>query len=495
MFDLSEKIALVTGASRGIGKSISMILAQNGAHVICVSRNIDDVQSVANKITDQKFIATAESCDISDSNNVTELVKKIIEKHGRIDILINNAGITRDNLLMRMSDDDWNEVINVNLKAAFTAVKAASRTMIKQRCGRIINISSVVGLTGNAGQTNYAASKAGLIGMTKSIARELSSRGMDIVWLGSKGGMEEKIIPKHGYPIHCIHSSGLRGKSLFAFIKGVCLLAIGFIQTISIFLKNKPNIVIGMGGYASGVGGIVAKIFSTRLVIHEQNAIPGTTNRLLSRIANKSFQAFDNSFDSKVKAVTVGNPILFQAKTKNCPKSVNNLLVLGGSLGAKKINELIPLIKTPLNIWHQTGDSHIETTKLAYQDSLHLNVHIESFIENMAEAYVWADLVICRAGAMTISELIATKSIAILIPFPYAVNDHQTQNAKKLSDVGAGLLLDESNLDVNEIDDILQKMTPAKLELMTNILEKLQTENAEKVITDYLLIPSRSNSN
>jgi UDP-N-acetylglucosamine--N-acetylmuramyl-(pentapeptide) pyrophosphoryl-undecaprenol N-acetylglucosamine transferase len=328
-----------------------------------------------------------------------------------------------------------------------------------------------------------------------AIARELSSRGMDVEWLGSKGGMEEKIVPKHGHPIHCIHSSGLRGKSLFAFIKGVCLLAIGFIQTISLFLKNKPNIVIGMGGYASGIGGIVAKIFFTRLVIHEQNAIPGTTNRLLSRIANKSFQAFDNSFDSKVKAVTVGNPILFQAKTKNCPKSVNNLLVLGGSLGAKKINELIPLIKTPLNIWHQTGDSHIETTKLAYQDSLHLNVHIESFIENIAEAYEWADLVICRAGAMTISELIATKSIAILIPFPYAVDDHQTQNAKKLSDVGAGLLLDESNLDVNEIDDILQKMTPAKLELMTNILEKLQTENAEKVITDYLLIPSRSNSN
>jgi 3-oxoacyl-[acyl-carrier protein] reductase len=178
MFDLSEKIALVTGASRGIGKSISMILAQNGAHVICVSRNIDDVQSVANIITDQKFIATAESCDISDSNNVTELVKKIIEKHGRIDILINNAGITRDNLLMRMSDDDWNEVINVNLKAAFTAIKASSRTMIKQRSGRIINISSVVGLIGNAGQANYAASKAGLIGMTKSIARELSSRGI-----------------------------------------------------------------------------------------------------------------------------------------------------------------------------------------------------------------------------------------------------------------------------------------------------------------------------
>ena len=180
MFDLSEKIALVTGASRGIGKSISMILAQNGAHVICVSRNIDDVQSVANIITDQKFIATAESCDISDSNNVTELVKKIIEKHGRIDILINNAGITRDNLLMRMSDDDWNEVINVNLKAAFTAIKASSRTMIKQRSGRIINISSVVGLIGNAGQANYAASKAG-IELTFEIATAIDLAGRDVL--------------------------------------------------------------------------------------------------------------------------------------------------------------------------------------------------------------------------------------------------------------------------------------------------------------------------
>lgn len=178
MIDLSDKIALVTGASRGIGQSISMILAQNGAHVVCVSRNVNDVQSVADKITHQKFNASAVSCDISDSNNVTELVKDIIEKHGRIDILINNAGITRDNLLMRMSEDDWNEVVNVNLKAAFTAIKAASRSMIKQRSGRIINISSVVGLIGNAGQVNYAASKAGLIGMTKSVAREFASRGI-----------------------------------------------------------------------------------------------------------------------------------------------------------------------------------------------------------------------------------------------------------------------------------------------------------------------------
>ena len=178
MFDLSEKIALITGASRGIGQSISTVLAHSGAHVICVSRNISDVQTIADTITDQKFVASAASCDISDSNNVSELVKDLIEKYGRIDILVNNAGITRDNLLMRMSEDDWDKVLNVNLKAVFTSIKVASRSMIKQRSGRIINISSVVGLTGNSGQVNYAASKAGLIGMTKSIAKEFASRGI-----------------------------------------------------------------------------------------------------------------------------------------------------------------------------------------------------------------------------------------------------------------------------------------------------------------------------
>ena len=155
-----------------------MILAQKAAHLICNSRNINDVQSVVDDITNQKFNASAASCDISSTDNVTSLVKNIIDEHGKIDILVNNAGITRDNLLMRMSEDDWDKVLNVNLKAVFTSIKVASRSMIKQRSGRIINISSVVGLTGNSGQVNYAASKAGLIGMTKSIAKEFASRGI-----------------------------------------------------------------------------------------------------------------------------------------------------------------------------------------------------------------------------------------------------------------------------------------------------------------------------
>jgi len=178
MFDLSGKVALVTGASRGIGCSIAKTLAQNGAHVVCVSRNVSDVQSVADEITAAGGTAAAVACDISDSDNVTKLVKETVGTHNHLDILVNNAGVTRDNLLMRMSEDDWNTVLNINLKAAFIAIKAAARTMIKQRKGRIINISSVVGLMGNAGQVNYAASKAGLIGLTKSTARELALRGI-----------------------------------------------------------------------------------------------------------------------------------------------------------------------------------------------------------------------------------------------------------------------------------------------------------------------------
>ena len=180
MFNLSEKVALVTGASRGIGCSIAKTLAQNGAHVVCVSRNVSDVQSVADEITAAGGAATAVACDISDSDNVTKLVKETVVTHNHLDILVNNAGVTRDNLLMRMSEDDWNTVLNINLKAAFIAIKAAARTMIKQRKGRIINISSVVGLMGNAGQVNYAASKAGLLGATKALALEVAKRNITV---------------------------------------------------------------------------------------------------------------------------------------------------------------------------------------------------------------------------------------------------------------------------------------------------------------------------
>lgn len=176
MLELNERVAIVTGASRGIGKAIAVSLSQGGAHVVCVSRNEKDVQTVANTLSQ----GSAAECDVSSSESFSHLVKHVTDTYGRLDILINNAGITRDSLIMRMKEDDWDLVMNINLKGAFNGIKSVSRYMMKQRSGRIINISSVVGLTGNAGQANYAASKAGLIGLTKSTAKELAPRGITV---------------------------------------------------------------------------------------------------------------------------------------------------------------------------------------------------------------------------------------------------------------------------------------------------------------------------
>ncbi len=325
-----------------------------------------------------------------------------------------------------------------------------------------------------------------------AIAKELTNQGANIEWLGGRNSMEESLVPKHGYQLHRVHTSGLRGKNLLTLLKAFFLLFLGLIETISIFLRFRPDRVVGMGGYVSGIGGMVAKIFFVPLIIHEQNTVPGTTNKMLGKFARQSLQAFDNTFDLSMNAVTVGNPILFTPKPKSIPKSVNNLLVLGGSLGAQKINETITRIKTPLNIWHQTGVKHLETVKLAYENNPNTNLCIEPFIENMAEAYAWADMVVCRSGAMTVSELVATKTIAILVPFPFAIDNHQTKNAQYLSDQDAAILLEDSLLDAETIEKHLRSLTTKKLKDMSSALESLQISSPEKMIVDYILMPNRS---
>ena len=180
MFSLKNKVSVVTGASRGIGKSIAKIYAKAGAHVCCISRNKDTLDEVVESIVSNGGSASINAFNVSKSIEFQDNINDIVKQYGTIDILVNNAGITIDKLIMRMNDDDWNKVLEVNLKGAFNGIKSVTRTMMKARSGRIINISSVVGLTGNPGQANYAASKAGLIGLSKASAKELATRGITV---------------------------------------------------------------------------------------------------------------------------------------------------------------------------------------------------------------------------------------------------------------------------------------------------------------------------
>ncbi len=320
-----------------------------------------------------------------------------------------------------------------------------------------------------------------------SIAKELSKRGAIVEWLGGRDSMESDLVPRHKIKFNGVFTSGIRGKKLITILRALFLLSFGFIQTVIVFIKYRPNAVIGMGGYASGIGGLIAKIFFVPLFLHEQNTIPGSTNKLLSKISTLNFQAFENSFNKEVNAITTGNPILFEPNSKKVVAEVKNLLVLGGSLGAKKINEIMPQIKTPINIWHQTGKSHFDEVKALYRSSDHHQVKIDPFISNMKEAYAWADLVVCRAGAMTVSELIATKTIAILIPFPYAIDNHQTVNAQYLSKRESGILIDEKNLTPEAIDEQISQLDRVKLKEMSKNLGLLKVQYPERLIVDYLL--------
>ena len=190
MFNLANKVAIVTGASRGIGKVIAKVFANAGAHVVCVARTEDAIKSLSDEINTNGGSASFQTCDIGDGYAFSSLISDIAKEQGKLDILVNNAGVTQDNLLMRMKEDQWDTVLNINLKGAFHGMKAAVRPMMKNRSGRIINITSIVGITGNPGQANYAASKAGLIGMSKSVAKEVATRGITVNciapgWIGT----------------------------------------------------------------------------------------------------------------------------------------------------------------------------------------------------------------------------------------------------------------------------------------------------------------------
>lgn len=300
-----------------------------------------------------------------------------------------------------------------------------------------------------------------------AVADELRARGCEVHWLGTRRGIEARLVPERDYPIHFLKVSGLRGVGMRARLRGLLALAAAGIQAFAIVRRLRPRVVLGFGGYATGPGGIAARLLGVPLVVHEQNAIAGTTNRLLARVANLVLDAFPDVLPG---ARLCGNPVrpaiaaLAAAPAERCHPGAPHLLVLGGSLGARALNTLVPAALALLPpesrpvVRHQCGEAHVEAARAAYR-AAGVAVEVRPFIADMAEAYVWADFAVCRAGALTVSELAAAGLPAILVPFPHAIDDHQYHNARWLADAGAALVFREASLDAGQLAAAIAALT------------------------------------
>jgi len=331
-----------------------------------------------------------------------------------------------------------------------------------------------------------------------AVADELKQRGVPVVWMGTKKGIEARLVPDAGIEVDWLGMSGLRGKGALTLLFAPIKIIMACYQALRILQKRKPSVVLGMGGFVSAPGGLMAWLTRVPLLIHEQNAVPGMSNRLLSKIANKVMEAFPKSF--KTESMHVGNPVRRAIISLSSPEQRNKerqgalrVLVFGGSLGAARLNEIVPqacasiLKERELLIKHQAGPGNFDQTRLNYA---HLKVKAEvlEYIDNMESMYSWADVVICRAGAMTIAELAAAGVASILIPYPYAVDDHQTFNAKYLSDSGAAILLKQEDLNVETLVNVLNKMDRDKTLEMANKARQLGMPESTKLVTEVCLL-------
>ncbi len=300
-----------------------------------------------------------------------------------------------------------------------------------------------------------------------AVADYLRDRGVEVRWLGARGGMESRLVPKHNYLIDYVSIGGLRGKGLIGWLLAPYKINIAIFQALRLMLKFKPDAVLGMGGFVTGPGGVAALLLSRPLIIHEQNAIAGLTNRLLARVADWVLQAFPDALAAR-GAVTVGNPVRESISNLNAvaegqdPEQPMHLLVIGGSLGARALNETIPQALAQMDgadrpeVRHQCGVQHFDGAKAAYREAA-VEAGVVPFIDDMARAYRWADLVICRAGALTVSELAAAGVPSILVPFPYAVDDHQSANGQLLVDAGGAEMVQQSAFTVASLGAILNR--------------------------------------
>lgn len=302
-----------------------------------------------------------------------------------------------------------------------------------------------------------------------AIARALIADGASVSWLGTAAGIEARLVPAEGLELHTIDVAGLRGKRLSTLLAAPMKLTRACAQAFALVRRLDPALVIGMGGFAAGPGGLAARLQGRPLLIHEQNAAAGLTNQLLSRLASTVLQAFPDTFAPERVPETVGNPVradilaLADPDTRFADRQdAPRLLVLGGSGGALAINQQVPAALARLpeagrpQVRHQAGRS-LDAAQAAY--ARHgVSGEVSAFIDDMAEAYGWADMVICRSGALTVAELAAAGLGALLVPYPYAADDHQRANGQYLVTVGAARLIDQSELSAERLADEIAEL-------------------------------------
>jgi UDP-N-acetylglucosamine--N-acetylmuramyl-(pentapeptide) pyrophosphoryl-undecaprenol N-acetylglucosamine transferase len=303
-----------------------------------------------------------------------------------------------------------------------------------------------------------------------AVANKLRAQGVDIAWLGTQRGLESRVVPAANIPLYTIPISGLRGKGVLGWLLAPFRISYAILVAMGIVHKLKPGAVLGMGGFVAGPGGMASWLLRRPLLVHEQNAIAGLTNKLLARFADTVMEAFPAAFSERFAPVQTGNPVREDIAALASPEQrladrsgAIRVLVVGGSLGAQALNQSVPAAIEKLDtqqrpeVWHQTGKPMLEQTRADYASKA-IPARVDAFIDGMAEAYAWADVVICRAGALTIAELAAAGVASILVPYPHAVDDHQTANARFLEQGGAAVLLPQDKLGASVLADLLQDL-------------------------------------
>ena len=322
-----------------------------------------------------------------------------------------------------------------------------------------------------------------------AVAAEMRAAGWEVVWMGARGGMEERLVPKHGYQTAWIRAKAARGKGLLQKLLLPTNLLYSFWESARHIRRIKPSVVLGLGGYVAFPGGMMASLLNKPLALHEQNAIAGLTNKVLSIVCDKVMQAFPETLKG---AEWTGNPVRAEIASLDLPEKrfkdrtgPLRILVVGGSLGAQALNEALPkalaLLPQKPRVVHQAGEKHLGTLQSNYA-AAGVQGELIAFIDDIAQAYAQADLVICRAGAVTVSELAAGGLASVLVPFPHAVDDHQTANAKFLSERGAAILIQQRDLSAEKLAALIGSLDRAKLLDMARKARALGKPDAARVV-------------